>query len=284
MRIGIIGDVHGHAKELIDMVGALEAHGVDRLVLLGDLVDRGPQSRYALRLASTWRFQARDGTLRFYDMIAGNHEDAYARVYQQIPKPGRKDRTIPEETALYRSFTTQDLNLMASLPVAIEIPEMGYTCLHGGVEPRTTNLHDPWNLRTRYLDEKTYESLPSVRSSDVFWANLYDGRFGTIVSGHESHRKPTRYKHAIAIDGEGYRCLHGIVVSDESGEDDVTAFSCRYGDTTLQTDLVDEADADRIHSWSVSDETRWQASRRKPFERRYPSYPRFDSRQSSFDW
>lgn len=288
-RIGIIGDVHGHAKELIDMIGALEEHGIDRLILLGDLVDRGPQSRYALRLACTWKFQARSGEKLYYEIVKGNHEDAYARVFRRQPKPGRQNITIPENSGLYRSFNRTDLQFMDSLPVAIEIEGMGYTCLHGGVEPRTTDLYDPWNLRTRYLSERTFESLPSVQSSDIWWGSMYDGRFGTIVCGHESHRKPTRYEHAIAIDGEGYRRVHGLVVSDEGDDPDVQAFTCEYGKETRKTDLVDEKDADRIHTWTKQDETAWmersRRTERKSFERRYPSYPRFGpATQRSLDW
>ena len=291
MRIGIIGDVHGHARELIDMIATLEDYGIDRLVLLGDLVDRGPQSRYALRLASSWQFQARDGSKRFYDIVKGNHEDAYARVFRNQPKPGRKDVTIPENSAFYDSLSTQDLNLMHSLPVAIEIPEIGFTCIHGGVEPATTDLYDPWNIRTRYLDEKTRRSLPGTRSSKLWWASAYDGRFGTIVCGHESHREPTRYKHAIAIDGEGFNRLHGIVVSDEKGESDVTAFTCVYGETTKPAKIAAGSKAVRLHSWSALDDyddRRWTSvsrqNERKGFRSRYPSYPRFGESDQRTLW
>jgi predicted phosphodiesterase len=287
-RIGIIGDVHGHAKELIDMIGALEAHGIDRLISLGDLVDRGPSSRDALRIAASWRFQARSGEKLYYEIVQGNHEDGYARVFQNKSKPGRQDKSSPSNPTLYKSFSVQDLNLMAALPVAIEVPEMGITCLHGGVEPRTTDLYDPWNLRTRYLDEDTLESLPGVRSSKLWWGQAYDGRYGTIVCGHESHKEPTRYENVIAIDGEGYRKVHGIVISDEPDDQAEQAFSCKYGDTTHKVALVDGDDAERYNSWEVTEA--WIASyrareaRRTPYKRAYPSYPRFSSNQSSFDW
>ena len=44
-RVFAIGDVHGHFEMLLDLVADLELTECDHVVLLGDLVDRGPQSR-----------------------------------------------------------------------------------------------------------------------------------------------------------------------------------------------------------------------------------------------
>ena len=286
-RIGIIGDVHGHSKELIDMIGALESKGIDRLILLGDLVDRGPASRDALRIAAYWQFRARNGEKLYYEIVKGNHEDGYVRVFQGKPKPGRKDKSSPSELGLYKSFTKQDLNFMASLPVAIEIPEMGYACLHGGIEPRTTDLYDPWNLRTRYLN-KDGHSIAGIGSSKTWWGQVYDGRFGTIVCGHESHKQPTRYENVIAIDGEGFRRVHGMILSDED-ETKERAFTCLYGGTTKEVSFVDASKADRYNSWEAT-EAWLESYRAKKAKRtggrdlRYASKPRWSSSQSSFDW
>jgi protein phosphatase len=57
MRVGFIGNVHGQAKALESMVARLEAAGIDRLICLGDLVDRGPDSYGCVGLVKNRGFQ-----------------------------------------------------------------------------------------------------------------------------------------------------------------------------------------------------------------------------------
>ena len=80
MRVGFVGDVHGHEVELVAMLQALEAHGVDQCVQLGDVLDRGPHSIPCLRVMRDWSFTNRDGAAASFQMILGNHEDAYLRA------------------------------------------------------------------------------------------------------------------------------------------------------------------------------------------------------------
>lgn len=248
LRVGVIGDVHGHAKELYEMLGAMEAHGVDRIILLGDLVDRGPKSKDCLRIGLTCEFEARDGSHRKVEVVKGNHEDAYARVARKEPKPGCKRVHGPEEAGLFHSFSKNDLASMHELPVTIRIPELDLICIHGGFEPHCTDPNDHWNCRVRYLD-KGGNSLPATRTSETFWADVYDGRFGFAMFGHESHRKPTRYPHAMAVDGEGYQRMHGMIVSNEPGDERFTPFTVKYDQGLVETRIDDSDKADRVHDW-----------------------------------
>ena len=59
MRIAFIGDVHGHATAFMKLLRRLEDYGVDEIVQVGDLVDRGPDSIECVRIARTWTFTAR---------------------------------------------------------------------------------------------------------------------------------------------------------------------------------------------------------------------------------
>lgn len=213
MRVGIIGDVHGHYRELRAMVNRLRREGVDRIILLGDLIDRGPESMRCLRYAQEEGFE----------VVKGNHEDAYVRVSLDLPKPGREYVEQPEYPAFYRRLTQSDIDWMRELPLSISIPELNVTVVHGGVAPGDEEI-DEFALRTRYLDEESAEPLRGTRASDVFWAQVYDGRFGTIVFGHESHYDVTEYPHALAVDGEGFRRLHAVIITEE----DARAFTLSY--------------------------------------------------------
>lgn len=76
-RTFVIGDIHGELSQLEALLRAFPPmDGGDKLVLLGDYLDRGPQSREVIELvrALPARLPA--------DVIAlrGNHEDAWLRV------------------------------------------------------------------------------------------------------------------------------------------------------------------------------------------------------------
>lgn len=59
-----IGDVHGCAIEFEELLEALELQPEDRVIQVGDLVNRGPDSHYVLELAREYKVEA----------ILGNHE------------------------------------------------------------------------------------------------------------------------------------------------------------------------------------------------------------------
>ena len=59
-----IGDVHGCARELEKLLKKLKPQKSDRIIQLGDLINKGPDSHEAIRLAKAYDIQA----------IMGNHE------------------------------------------------------------------------------------------------------------------------------------------------------------------------------------------------------------------
>lgn len=91
-RVYAIGDVHGRLDLLIGLINRIKADHRSRppaqahVVLLGDLVDRGPQSAQVLEYL---RAQRGGGFARFH-FICGNHEEAMLATLS----PG----AIPEET------------------------------------------------------------------------------------------------------------------------------------------------------------------------------------------
>ena len=61
----VVGDIHGHASKLMEQLDQLRFDiDKDRLICVGDLVDRGPESAQALALLNEpWFFS-----------VLGNHE------------------------------------------------------------------------------------------------------------------------------------------------------------------------------------------------------------------
>ncbi len=77
-RIYAIGDIHGRADlfaQLLDMIGAdngARDHLPSQIILLGDLIDRGPHSRQVIEGAM--RMAHSDAPIRF---LKGNHEEVF---------------------------------------------------------------------------------------------------------------------------------------------------------------------------------------------------------------
>ena len=65
-NVWAIGDVHGYADTLLPLLDSLNLSSRDRVVLLGDLVDRGPRSCEVIRIA-------RENPQIF--SVLGNHEE-----------------------------------------------------------------------------------------------------------------------------------------------------------------------------------------------------------------
>ena len=63
-EIYIIGDVHGHYNELISLINKLPNKFDSKICFVGDLIDRGPDSKKVVDLVKKYN----------YDCVLGNHE------------------------------------------------------------------------------------------------------------------------------------------------------------------------------------------------------------------
>ncbi len=73
-RTFAIGDIHGHPKALRSLLSLLELRPNDKVVFLGDYVDRGPDSRGVLQQVIELSDQCRTVALM------GNHEELMRRA------------------------------------------------------------------------------------------------------------------------------------------------------------------------------------------------------------
>ena len=62
--IYVIGDVHGHYNELVELINKLPNKFDSKICFVGDLIDRGPDSKKVVDLVKTYN----------YDCVLGNHE------------------------------------------------------------------------------------------------------------------------------------------------------------------------------------------------------------------
>lgn len=87
MPIFAIGDVHGCAEELVELLDRIPRDGDTTVVMLGDYIDRGPSSRRVLEILMEEKKRRRMVTL------AGNHEEMM-REFLDGSDPGRVARFI----------------------------------------------------------------------------------------------------------------------------------------------------------------------------------------------
>jgi len=71
-NVWVVGDVHGFADTLVNLLDSLNLGSRDRVVLLGDLIDRGPKSCEVIQIA-------RENPQIF--SILGNHEEMMLKSF-----------------------------------------------------------------------------------------------------------------------------------------------------------------------------------------------------------
>lgn len=215
-RTIFIGDVHGCIDELKKLVAALDLRPGDRLIFVGDLVDRGPDSlaviRYVKMLIAMY-----PGSMS----IAGNHE---SKVIEQRRKNLFKEPWTPDAT-------DEDWAFLESLPLIKKLPEINTTVVHGGFFPKffqsysdgLARVEHDWHkskgkymdrakrfLRVRYVNpEGNMVSLGQETDADVFWTERYDGREGYVFYGHQPYVNPPEPKMAAHACGIDTACVFG---------------------------------------------------------------------------
>ena len=112
-RLFVIGDVHGMADELRELVRKLDPQTGDRFAFLGDYVDKGPDSHGALDKVQRLIHKF-PGSVA----IAGNHEDSAMRLYAKAQKQGNWDglRKADKEPWL-KSMTEDQYQWLRTLPL-----------------------------------------------------------------------------------------------------------------------------------------------------------------------
>lgn len=140
--LAFIGDAHACELEMKLMLEALSGHGIDpdRIVMMGDLEDRGPNPGACTRLAQ------QSGLL----CIQGNHERSLVRHARDAEKgktPSFKPWTQYKKASL-DNLSKEDIDYLANLPRMLEFPEHNIVAVHAGVSP-----HLPLYAQDHLIDE-----------------------------------------------------------------------------------------------------------------------------------
>jgi predicted phosphodiesterase len=153
----VIGDVHGCADELLEL---LERTGPDRVILVGDLFTKGPDP------VGVWSLICSHGL----EAVLGNHDahvlNRWGNTENEVGWGG-----LPERARLW----------LKALPLILE--EDGFVVVHGGLHP-TEGVAG--TTREMALDLRRWP-LGSVDEKDPFWWSAYQGE-GLVMYGHDAIR------------------------------------------------------------------------------------------------
>lgn len=203
MRDIIIGDIHGCSAALRYLLAKIMPdEKEDRLILLGDLFDRGPDSWGVYMMVRELADKYKD---RFV-LLRGNHEDYLLQAHLTFPQRLMWDRVGRGTTV--KSFKAHGMKMEESAPwirdhVVFCYRGDGFQCVHAGLKIDPMEVNDLYTM---------------IHDHSVAERNLYAGPL-TIV-GHIALDKTTWFTgdgETVAQLGEGEERelpQHGVICID----------------------------------------------------------------------
>ncbi len=183
----VVGDVHGCLEELDELI-ALVADPGRRVVLVGDLVAKGPDSHGVVRRAEELGVLA----------VRGNHEEHALRWWRAVKKGDEPPKRKKVYLRAYQSLEDRDFRYLDALPYHLALPAHGALVVHAGLMPGVPlEAQDPKNL----VGMRNVHAGRAEKHIDVGipWGSLYAGP-EHVFFGHDAIRKLQRHLHATGLD------------------------------------------------------------------------------------
>lgn len=198
-RVIVVGDVHGCLDELDALLAQIEFRpNDDQLVLVGDLVGKGPKPLEVI--ARIMELKA--------SMVLGNHDWTVLRWADAIAADGPDARppfskSPSEHQELARTMPAAMLAHLRAAPHLLDIPQHNALVVHAGLDPEVDlgkqNAFDVMHMRT------ITHGTPTEKHKGTPWASLWPGP-QTVVFGHDAHRRKQLHPFAVGLDTG---CVYG---------------------------------------------------------------------------
>ncbi|MGC9451086.1 MAG: metallophosphoesterase [Oceanipulchritudo sp.] len=196
-RTLFIGDVHGCAQELETLIAAFAPGPADRLVAVGDLVNRGPDSRGVLGLIREHAIHC----------LLGNHEQRLLRAWES----GNRDLLKAKDRTTFSKLDDADFERIRPWPHVIEIPSLKVVAVHGGFAPGV-----PWReqdplvvTHIQVLDRLGRPARRSDAPNGRPWAETWKGP-EHVIYGHTPRPHPLLHPKATGLDTG---CVYGYTLT-----------------------------------------------------------------------
>jgi hypothetical protein len=194
-RTLVVGDVHGCADELRDLLKVCEWSPDVEVVLTGDLCGKGPDTRGVLALVR--EIGARS--------VVGNHDDALLRWHHAVRAGKEPPRTGAKKVALAKTFDDRDWAVLEAMPLTVALPAHGALVVHAGLVPKVglaAQTRD--HLLTMRSLRPDGTASPRIEEG-VPWASRWEGP-EHVYFGHDAVRGLQKYAHATGLDTG---CVYG---------------------------------------------------------------------------
>lgn len=174
-RTIVVGDVHGCLEEFEELLKKLQyLPNVDRLIVVGDLIDRGPDSVGVVR-------KCRELNL---EVTMGNHEIKFIKWW--------KGNKFYDAHSHYSELNDDDVNYISKMPFYIKLKEDLWV-LHAGVKPGIPIDKQKKDDLTylRYTDkDRNFISMHKIAKGEapeaMFWTQFWTGP-ASVIYGHNVH-------------------------------------------------------------------------------------------------
>lgn len=197
-RVICVGDVHGCEHELRDLLKAVNYRPCDCVLLLGDMVGKGPRSVNVVKMAREIGAVA----------TCGNHDHEVIRRAQidrraNSSKPKESSSRPSEHLRIARALSDEDIAWMERLPYAIFSPDLGSLFVHAAVQnDRELERQSPWVVMMA-RSVRPDGSMSCRCEYDSPWAKGWKGPL-TCYFGHDAARGLQIYEHAVGLDTGTY--------------------------------------------------------------------------------
>ena len=228
-RLLVVGDIHGMLDPLDRLLAKAKFDApVDHIVALGDMVNKGPNSRGVVSRLMNLNASA----------VRGNHEDKLLLLLQEhLAGSSVTDAKERRLLKVGKSLARRQVEWLAGLPVILTADPLPIYFVHGGLVPGVKLARqDPWavmNMRTLIYPRK--KKPHSMASEDVDataipvddhsgedWSRAWDreqkhthnAKRKTVMYGHDAKRGFTETKYAVGLDSGCVRGGHltGLIV------------------------------------------------------------------------
>ena len=198
MKTIVMSDLHGCYEEFKELLVAVNyVSSSDKLVVAGDLVDRGPES---LKVVEWLRSMSMVTGGRVV-VTRGNHDEKHVR-YAAHAELHRIDSShvnpvwlSDDKLKIQHALSPQDFEWLASLPSYVHL-HGNWVVVHAGFEPGIPLEHQVADqmTHTRYLHPQTLRSVKMITrdnefrppAKSVFWTEAYDLPWN-VIYGHMVH-------------------------------------------------------------------------------------------------
>jgi hypothetical protein len=186
-RIIAIGDIHGCHQEFAELLERLAPTKDDQLVLVGDLVNRGPDSLKVIDLAKANRAIS----------LLGNHELRLLNYRKTMDTAFLKETDVDT----FEKFRPEDWAYLEAMPLTYYVEELNTVFVHGGFLPNEPWQKQPASVVTR-IQVVDREGKPRKRAESEgspAWADLWNGP-PFVVYGHTPRPEIYKLKWSVGID------------------------------------------------------------------------------------